>query len=153
MKIIEKDILTVENGIIIHQVNMQKTMGSGLALQLKTKWPKVYDSYMNYSKSGAFRLGGVDIVEVDKGLYVANCIGQEFYGRDKSIVYTNYAALEECLAKVFWFSSEMPFFFDWPPKQVYIPYNLGCGLANGDWGIVSQIIENELPDAIICKLP
>jgi hypothetical protein len=35
---------------------------------------------------------------------------------------------------------------------VYIPYNMGCGLGGGDWEIVSGIIEETLPDAIIVKL-
>ena len=148
MNIIKKDILTVEKGIIVHQVNMQKTMGSGLALQLKTKWPQVYDSYIN----SPHKLGTVGIVAIDKNLYVANCYGQEFYGRNKDIVYTNYAALESCLWSLNEWKNNYGAYGKDPTIDIYIPYNLGCGLANGDWNIVSQIIDNEIPDAIVCKL-
>lgn len=30
--------------------------------------------------------------------------------------------------------------------SVAIPYGIGCGIANGDWNIVSKIIENVFSD-------
>jgi len=38
-------------------------------------------------------------------------------------------------------------------EKVYVPYLMGCGLAGGDWGIYSEIIEFYIPDAIIVRLP
>ena len=43
MKIKHGDILSVANGIIVHQVNAQGVMGSGLAKQIREKYPMAFD--------------------------------------------------------------------------------------------------------------
>lgn len=134
-----KDITTVTSGIIIHQVNCKRTMGSGVALAIRRKWPKVYKAYIKYSE---VKLGMVQVVKIKENLYVINLFGQEGYGRDRR--YTDYSALQTCLKKV----------RDWKTKnhpnlKIYIPYKIGCGNAGGDWDIVSKIIEKVLPEAII----
>jgi len=45
MKIINRDLLTIESGIIAHQVNCQGKMGAGLALKIRKKYPQVYEYY------------------------------------------------------------------------------------------------------------
>lgn len=42
IKIVKGDLLKVEKGIIVHQVNCQKTMGSGIALSIRKKYPSHY---------------------------------------------------------------------------------------------------------------
>ena len=37
MRIVDGDILDIEKGIIVHQVNCQGVMGAGLAKQIKSK--------------------------------------------------------------------------------------------------------------------
>ena len=137
------DILNVKHGIICHQVNCKGKMGAGLALDIRKKWPIVYKDYMNAFKEGELFLGNVilsTIIEVN--LYVVNLCGQYYYGRKGN--YTTYTAIRSGLEKIKKFSI-------YRGLTVYIPKNMGCGLAGGDWSIVYKIIEEEIPNAIIVR--
>ncbi len=145
MKIITKDILTVESGMIFSQVNCQKVMGAGLAKQIRDKWPIVFDEYIQFSNSWNTdfeRLGQCNVVKVKEGLFVVNCFGQLHYGKDKHR-YTDYAALNQIFRKLGRDKKD----------YIYFPYLFACGLAGGDWEIVSKMIDYYFPNAIICKLP
>ena len=145
MKLIIKDILTVEQGIIVHQVNCRGVMGAGLALYIKQKYPQVYN---NYKKACAMYkpeelLGKVQMVKITNNLVVCNLFAQLSYGRDKR--YTDYNAFESCLKKLaFKTDADTP---------IYFPYKIGCGLAGGDWETVYGLIDMYLHNhnVIICK--
>jgi hypothetical protein len=141
MKIIEKDILTVEKGIICHQVNCQKTMGSGIAKQIREKWPLVYDRYIEFDNI----LGNLQLEEVSTDLFVANLFGQNNYGYDGKR-YTSYGAWERALPLLKKCSTELIL-------PVYFPYKVGCDRGGGDFRIIEAMIEEYFPDAIFCKLP
>jgi O-acetyl-ADP-ribose deacetylase (regulator of RNase III) len=145
MKEINKDILTVNRGIIAHQVNARGIMGSGLALHIRDRWPGVYNDYREAFKKGQLKLGSVILcrVYVGRDLYVANLVGQDRFGTDRR--YTNYAALEKSL----WITRITA---DYLHLSVYIPYLMGCGLGGGDWDIIQDIITRQLPEATICRL-
>ncbi len=143
MKIIEGNILNIENGMICHQVNCQGVMGAGLALQIKNKWPQAYKDYRKAFDEGMLFLGNTITSRVSATLYVAHMCGQDRYGRKPGKVYTDYVALAVCLGLLNFVEAGIP---------VYIPYGLGCGWAGGDWELVSQMIEDTLPDATIIKL-
>lgn len=134
----------VTKGIIVQQVNAQGAMGSGIALGIKTKWHKVWEEYTkaiqpNQADNGFSHMGKVIYVEVEPGLWVANIVGQQFYGNDKSRVYTSYEALEMGFHSVANFAKNNDL-------EVHCPLNVGCGLANGDWEIVSKFINERLAD-------
>jgi hypothetical protein len=125
-------------------------MGSGLAKQIKDKYPRVYSEYKEIMGAGTLkrRLGKCQIVKVSSTLYVANLFGQLNYGGG-GIEHTDYTALAMALSslskwrnKVFKNKEDMP---------IYLPLNLGCGLAGGDWKIVRGIIEDTIPDAFIVR--
>jgi len=139
MQIINNDILLIQEGIICHQVNCMGKMGAGIALALRKKWPQVYTDYMKAYELNQLRLGQVVFTTiVPDQLIVANLCGQYRYGRDKR--YTDYSALERCLVSVVNYNSNLP---------VYIPYRMGCGLAGGSWEMVSAIVNNIIPNAIV----
>lgn len=50
MRIIKGNILDVEEGIIIHQVNCFDVMGAGLAKSLYTKYPVIKETYHRHNK-------------------------------------------------------------------------------------------------------
>lgn len=145
MKTIIGDILTPNNtecvAIVCHQVNCKGVMGSGLALQIKNRFPDVYYNYRDKCDQIAEGVGGLGDVQFcsalsDAGYIVANIFGQYGYGRDKR--YTDYDALRKAfntIAKAF------------PNFTIRIPYKLGCGLGGGDWSVVSKIIQEKLVDA------
>ena len=134
-------VLDATEGIICHQVNCKGVMGAGLALAIRERWPQVYLDYLNAYQAGILTLGVVIWTQVTINLYVASLCGQDGYGRKKDIVYTNYDALRACLLVVA--SADV--------KPVAIPKGMGCTLANGDWDVVSQIITETIPDAVIVE--
>ena len=139
---IQGNILEVESGIICHQVNSRGVAGAGLALQIRNKWP---DWFCEYQRDTISRLGTVHWHEV-KSLHnravlsVASLYALENYGT--KIRQTNYAYLAKCLLAVEAQSSG---------EQIYIPHGIGCGLGGGDWAIVSELIYDAIPDAIIVE--
>lgn len=137
MKIIDKDILDITEGIIVHQVNCQYKMGAGLAKQIVNKYPQVYKEYMDYNY---WDLGKTQFVKINPKLFICNLAGQKYYGRYK--LFTDYDALKTGFISVNNFNKDL---------QIYLPYKIGCGLAGGDWEIVLKIIKETIPNAIICK--
>lgn len=140
-----KDILTVTEGIIAHQVNLQGVMGAGLAKQIKLKYPDVFDRYRYFCKIGELKLGTNLSVKINDRLWVCNMAAQEHYGRMQR--HTDYEALKTCLRMLRSCSIEHDF-------PVFLPYGVGCGLAGGDWAIVFPMIEECLGDVdvTICRL-
>jgi len=116
-------------------------MGAGLALQIRKKWPQVYQDYINIDKV----LGDIILTKINLNLVVASLCGQSSYGRLK--IYTSYEALHSCFVKLKTRRDNTM-----PLQNIYIPYYMGCGLAGGDWYIVRHILYNIIPDAIIVNL-
>lgn len=139
----------VKQGVIVHQVNAQGVMGGGIALAIRTKWPQVWEEYRkvvkpNQPDSGFNYLGQVIYVEVEPGLWVANIVGQQFYGREPGRQYTSYEALEMGLHSVANFAAN---------KELDVHYpTIGCGLGGGDWTIVSSLIDKHFDDIIVHTL-
>lgn len=124
-----KDITTVEQGIIAHGVNCQGVMGSGVAKALRKKWPIIYSgSYTELTKDPRIRkdlLGVCQIVRVnqDATLHVANCFTQIFYGIGGKFACPN--AIEISLSQVYGVAKIYQ-------QDVYIP-KIGAGLGGLDW--------------------
>lgn len=141
-EIIEKDMLTIENGVICHSCNTMGKMGAGIALSIRRKFPIVYKKYMNAYDTNKLKLGTIQIVEVDDELYVCNMFTQKYYGR--SGMYVNYDAFRECVKKINSWANDKNI-------QIYFPFKISSTLAGGDWNIILQIITEEAYNSIICK--
>lgn len=139
------DILDIKEGVIVHQVNCQGVMGSGVAKQLSNKYPKIKEEYLRVCKLESSKkgkeslLGHVQFVRVSPTLVVVNVFSQLYFGRNKSIVYTSYPHLSSALSDVWSVSSRAK---DILYNNVYVPYKIGCGTANGDWDIVRPLVED-----------
>lgn len=147
--IVEGDLLKAKEGMIVHQVNNCGKMGAGLAKQIRTTYPEHYNDYINMYNSFLKEnpentqikaLLGKHIDTKCDNLIIRGIFAQDGYGRDKT--YTSYEHLKICLQDIA--NSKV--------DTIYIPYELGCGLAGGDWRIVSKMILDILPNAIIVKL-
>lgn len=137
--IIEYDLLDIQYGIIAHQVNLKGVMGAGLAKQIRSCYPIVYEQYLDFLPNA--ELGSILAVPVSEHLTVVNLFGQADIGRNKQ--QTDVVALKQCLIKLQNFAdNSMP---------IYLPYQLGCGLGGGDWDEVLQLINDHLLCAIICQ--
>jgi O-acetyl-ADP-ribose deacetylase (regulator of RNase III) len=133
MQLVKGDITDETSGLILHIVNCQKKMGSGVAKAIKDKWPIVYDWYMKDGK-GRSMLGKVAFVPVAPGLTVVNGYGQEFYGYDGKR-YADPDAINRILQTCFEFCIE------WDLK-IAMP-KIASGLGGLDWDKeVAPMIEN-----------
>jgi len=147
MKIIWDDILNCTEHILVHQVNHQGVMGAGLALQIKNKFPIVFEKYKTVCNSLSWEqiqeAGAVDFVkylEVDEApFYVANLFGQRYYGKYQ--ISPDYKAMKNGLNTISRFAIKNGL-------MVAIPYGLGCGLAGGDWNIVSKMTDDIFSDKV-----
>lgn len=147
MKIIKKDITTIESGIIAHQVNCTNHIGSGVAKALIAKYPIIKTSYHEWCSDyrNEDLLGGVQLLSVSEKLYVVNCFSQRDKGYDNKL-YTNYEAVENCF-KTLYIMNRTAY-----GAQIYIPFNYGCGLGNGNWETITEIIDKVCPGVIACQI-
>jgi len=130
MKYEVRDILSVEKGIIAHGVNCHRAMGSGVALAIKTKWPVIYEEYMDMPLERQLNnLGGTQIIYVDEGLFVANCFTQWGFGGQPSdgtrTKHADESAIRNSLDKVFESAKNHDL-------SVYLP-KIGAGLGGLLW--------------------
>lgn len=143
MKLIEQDILTVKDGIILHQVNVHGVMGGGIAYHIAQKWPHVRESYELFCKQ-CKPFTEVQFCQATDDLIIANCFSQ----MEKEIngTLTDYEAAHHCFSKIGEYAMDTK-------KPIHIPYQYGSGIAGGDWPTVVKIIEETLPMATIYILP
>ena len=120
---------------ICHQVNCQGRMGSGIAKQIKERWPIVYIKYMDWYYEGGLQLGKIQIVDNDEDPWVINIAGQLNYGYDGKR-YTSYDAFWSCLCEI----------RNCVPKgsRIGFPYKIGCGLGGANWKVIEKMIEEVL---------
>lgn len=137
------NLLDVKSGVIAHGVNCQGVMGGGVALAIKQKYPRAFEKYRSkclectqFGDPSAKLLGDVQFVRVtEKGVVVANCFTQDFYGPRQRQV--NYEAVAECFHAL-----------DAVTTEVNIP-KIGAGLGGGDWKVIEAIINSEFEGKVI----
>lgn len=137
---------------ICQQVNCMGKMNSGIAKQIREKWPVVYQNYMtkcNFSHpSGYIRpellLGDIQIVglwddynETKFHQSVINMYSQLNYGYDGRR-YTSYDAFWNCVNLI---KQSVP-----TDKKIGFPYNIGCGLGGANWNVILTMIDTVLAD-------
>jgi O-acetyl-ADP-ribose deacetylase (regulator of RNase III) len=127
------DLLTTDIKHIAHGCNAQGVMGSGVAKAIRDKYPQAYRDYNDVYNSRGLNLGDAVYSHQDDGKIIVNAITQQNYGRDPNIVYVSYWAIAESFRKIEMFNI----------KEIALPM-IGAGLANGDWNVISAIIENTL---------
>jgi O-acetyl-ADP-ribose deacetylase (regulator of RNase III) len=131
---ITKDITTVTHGVVAHGCNVQGKFGAGVAKSIRTKWPEVYDSYIQKCSINpthpALLLGQCDIVQLGGDMYVANLFTQLNYGREKK-AYASPDAIYEAVQTCMQFCLDSQVIWeDFLP--LYMP-RIGCGLGGLDW--------------------
>lgn len=143
IKTVKQDLLKINCDIICQQVNCQGKMGAGLASAIRKKYPYVYEKYKDVCDCAINKkslLGKCLLIDIENNKFCANLFGQYYYGNDKYYVYTDYNALKTSFVHL----KELCKFIKEKNKKenivVAIPYKIGCGLANGDWKIVFEII-------------
>lgn len=140
IRVIEGDLKSASEDIIGQQCNARGVMGSGVAKLIREQYPKAYNEYIKFCGDETFPhdlMGKCQIVKTETK-FIANLFGQLNYGRQK-VRYTDYNALRVALVKLKCFAEEQSL-------SVALPYNIGCGLANGEWSVVEKIIDEAFHD-------
>lgn len=135
--------------IITHVSNCNNGWGRGFVLAINKKWalPEKAFRYLFTDFLPKERwtdyLGYVQMVKVEKDLYVANMIAQKGYGKNNlqkhrtseadSETPLQMDALEECLIKVSEKASELG-------ASIHAP-RFGAGLSGGSWPDIEKLIE------------
>lgn len=141
IKIIDGNIFDSNANIICHQCNNEGAFNSGIAKEVRTRYPHVYQSYYNDYLNNKLELGYVNFTTAKPDCVIANMIAQDGYGYDGK-QYTNYKALQECLDKVKEFALLE---YDRQPVIAF-PYKMSCVRGGGSWNIVYKMIENTFKD-------
>ena len=131
IKHIKCDIFKSGADVICHQVNCQGVMGSGIAKQVRAKYPWVYEQYKEFCRKVPFPLGSVQTVPINETQVIINLFAQENFGYDRKC-YTDYKSLEDGL----YFVRDT-----YDNQTIAIPYLMGCYRGGGDWNVVYKIIE------------
>lgn len=138
LEVVNGNLLESDCAVMAHQCNCFSTMGAGIAKQFAQKWPAVANADKNFMpKDSTGKLGKCSsaLVANDKVL-VYNLYGQYNYGRGTQ--QTNYDALEKSLRMMIDELKQLGNLFY--KLKIGVPYAMGCGLAGGDWNVVSGIL-------------
>lgn len=149
------DLLKSDVQIKVHQTNCYGAMGAGIAKQIKDIYPEVFKQYKECcnKRTPEELFGGIQILKTHKGDYICNLFGQKGYGRGK--IQTDYKKFEQGLYLLKKYIEENN------QKEgceeitsIGFPKLIGCGLAGGDWEIVSNLIRKYFGEtsSIICKI-
>jgi O-acetyl-ADP-ribose deacetylase (regulator of RNase III) len=132
------NLLEAPERYILHGCNAQGVMGSGVAKLLRDKEPAIFDRYREtYELQGNHLILGQTIWVWTKDKIYINGITQEFYGREPGHVYVSYDAISGVIASINDRARAIPAM---KIDAVAMPL-IGAGLAQGDWNIISQLIE------------
>jgi O-acetyl-ADP-ribose deacetylase (regulator of RNase III) len=137
------DILSIDHGIIVHGCNSHGVMGSGLAAQIKAKYPRCFSQYKDYCERWRTEknpaksiLGNVVVYQHSADIIIMNAITQEDFGRSGKR-YVDYQAISNSFANILRIASEIY-------KYHIVNYPLiGAGLGGGEWSIISEILNSE----------
>lgn len=150
IKIIKGNILDAKTDFIVHQVNCQGEMNTGVAKALRDFDEGIYKHYRMTCEAREFDpkalLGTYDEWGIRKGTQdVLSLFAQADYGYDGK-QYTDVEAFREGLhliqqqIPVYWFDVD-----NRPHKtSIALPYKIGCGRGGADWDVIYKIIEEEL---------
>jgi O-acetyl-ADP-ribose deacetylase (regulator of RNase III) len=138
IKYIDGDLLKLADegmfDVIAHGCNCQNVMGSGIAPQIKAKYPEAYEADCKTTSGDITKLGTITHT-INTTPTVVNIYSQfDTKGRRQGKIDLDYDALRSGLQEV-----KVKF----SGKRIGMP-KIGAGLAGGDWDIIEGIIEEEM---------
>lgn len=148
---IQGNLLDSDCDFICHQVNCRGVMGSGVAKQIREKWPVVYKNYSDKCEATAWlnlnpasMLGDIQICalyddykQTSKHQHVVNFFSQEYYGYNGN-QYTSYDAFWKCLVRLREVTQAN--------ATIAFPYKIASDLGGANWEIIRTMIEEVLYD-------
>lgn len=144
--IVEGDLVSMaEDGefdAIIHGCNCFHIMGGGIAHTIKDAFPEAYKADLTTKKGDYLKMGTYTSAEIfrrnlKKSFTVFNCYTQWNISAGNGPYDPDVLVDYNALANVFKSIARLP-----TPMKIGFP-RIGAGLANGDWGLISDIISEE----------
>lgn len=132
IRYVQGDLLNSNLKVIAHGCNCQGVMGSGIAAQIRAKWPNVYEVYKLKHTTMGLELGTILPVCTLDGRLVINCMTQDNFGRSGDR-FVSYEAVESCMTLL---NENAP---GWGVAEIGMP-KIGAGLGGGDWEVIEDII-------------
>ena len=126
--------------IIAHICNDLGGWGKGFVLSISKRWPEPEIEYRKWYRNKAknnFKLGAVQIVQVEKYIHIANMVGQHgirTVGDFRPPI--RYNAVEGCLKILEKRTKELY-------GSIHMP-RIGTGLAGGKWEKIEPLIHDTL---------
>lgn len=139
IKIIYGNLFDSSADILCHQCNCQGVMGSGVAAEVKKRYPEVFKVYRHEYETNGLELGKVVFAKNIHGQMIANLLAQDKFGYDGQ-QYTRYDKLQECLDSVKTVMKEQSL------TTVAFPYMMSCCRGGGSWDIVYTMITETFKD-------
>ena len=128
------DLLGAPQKVIVHGCNSHGVMGSGVARQIRAKWPNVYEIYRLRFDTFGLDLGEIIPVRTIDDKIIVNAITQDSFGRDGTR-YVDYDAITAV------FTQLNDRAIDWEVTEMALP-RIGAGLGGGSWEIIEKIIND-----------
>lgn len=137
--------------VFCHQVNCLGEMNTGVAAEVRKRYPWVYGVYKKHCDYFLLNpygiLGTYQEVYIDESRVILNIFGQLNFGYDGKC-YTDYKKLEQSIKNI----AEDDDYFG---KTIAFPYKMGCHRGGGDWDTVYKMIEDAFKDSdcevLICE--
>lgn len=125
--------------VIVHQANLYHTFGAGIAKSIREQFPEAFEADKQTNHGDPLKLGTYSAAKITEPngtsiKFIINLYSQAGVGgQDRN---ARYDAMVDGLTKL---RDKLEARKD--TLTLGIPFQLGCGLANGNWGIVRAIIE------------
>lgn len=127
--------------IIAHVCNDRGGWGKGFVLAVSARWQepeKAFRRWYRERSSTDFGLGAVQVVEVGRGLWVANMVGQHGTKTGSAGPPIRYEAVDRCLMLLAEHTVKLK-------ASVHMP-RIGCGLAGGKWERIEPLLAARLAE-------
>jgi O-acetyl-ADP-ribose deacetylase (regulator of RNase III) len=121
--------------IIAHICNDIGGWGKGFVLAISKRWPEPEANYRKWHRERSgndFALGAVQMIAVERYIYIANMVAQRGTKTGSNGVPIRYEAVEKCLETLGNKAKELN-------ASIHMP-RIGCGLAGGNWNKIEPII-------------
>lgn len=152
VEIFKGNIFDCPAQIIFHVCNIQVVMGTGIAKEIKNKYPRAWNSDQMTGRDDVKKLSEFSLAMrgPDQKQTVLNLYAMRYYGRESRKL--NYEYFYTGLTKIKHWITKMGI----ENEGLAFAYGSGCQNAGGDWQIVEamlkSVFENSNIKLYICKL-